>query len=66
MRYGVIRIFLREDAQRAFAAEQAADIFDADGCKHAEKRNVGVQITGAYFKQELKDGEADPSEPQDI
>lgn len=24
------------------AAEQAADIFDADGCKHAEKRNVGV------------------------
>ena len=48
------------------AAEQAADIFDADGCKHAEKRNVGVQITGAYFKQELKDGEADPSEPQDI
>lgn len=68
MRYGVIRIFCGKTRRELFsdAAEQAADIFDADGCKHAEKRNVGVQITGAYFKQELKDGEADPSEPQDI
>lgn len=49
---------MRQNRRRIFSMPTAA--------KHAEKRNVGVQITGAYFKQELKDGEADPCEPQDI